>query len=148
MSRFVVLAVLFFTMCGTAIFLVLLEDRPYGIQFSSIVGYTSAVAFYTFCRNRNGNQPFLLSCPIVRSQRARLIRRHLGFIATLFIAQTTALKVRPNLPAHWITSGSKDVSPFAIALGVICAVLAIVQTLTNRSLLDRVHRSAQPKSAL
>jgi hypothetical protein len=34
-------------MCGTAILLILLEDRPYGIQLSSIVGYTAAVALYT-----------------------------------------------------------------------------------------------------
>ena len=148
MSRFAVLAVLFVTMCSTAIFLVLLEDRPYEIQFSSIVGYTAAVAFYTFSRNRNGNKPFLLSCSVVRGQLACLLRRYLGVIAALFIAQTTALRLRPNVPAQWVTSSSKEVSPFVIALGVLCLVLAIVQTLTNRSLLDRAHLSAKPESAL
>jgi len=61
--RFAVLGLLFFTMFGTVLLLVLLGDRPYGIQLSSIVGYTSAVALYTFSRNRNNMQPFLLSCP-------------------------------------------------------------------------------------
>lgn len=148
LSRFAVLTVLFLTMCSTAILLVLLENRPYGIQFTSIVGYTAAVAFYTFSRNRNGNQPFLLSCPVVRGQVTRLIRRHLGFVAALFIAETIALKLRPNLPADWITSGTKDVSPFDILVGVLCLVFAIVQTLTNRSLLNRAHVSAQPRLAL
>jgi hypothetical protein len=52
------------------------------------------------------------------------------------------------VPAQWVTSSSKEVSPFVIALGVLCLVLAIVQTLTNRSLLDRAHLSAKPESAL
>ena len=73
---------------------------------------------YTFSRNRNGNQPFLLSCPVVRGQLPQLIRRHLGFLAALFIVQTTALKFRPNLPAYWITPSSRDASPFAIILGI------------------------------
>jgi hypothetical protein len=148
MSRLVVLVALFLTMCGSWVLLALLEDWPYGIQFSTLVGYTAAVAFYTFSQNRNGNQSFLLSCPVVRGQLARLIRRHLGFIAAIFIAQTTALRLRPSLPAFWITPSSKDASPFGILLGFLCLVLALVQTLTNRSLLDRAHDSARLKSAL
>lgn len=143
MSRLAVLVALFLTMCSSWVLLALLEDWPYGIQFSTLVGYTAAVAFYTFSQNRNGNQSFLLSCPVVRSQLARLIRRHLGFIAAISIAQTTALRLRPSLPAFWITPSSKDASPFVILLGLLCLVFAIVQTLTNRSLLDRAHNSAR-----
>jgi len=110
--------------------------------------YTAAVALYTFSRNRNGAQPFLLSCPVVRRQLPRLIRRHLGFLAALFIAQTTALNLRPNLPAHWVTPSSRDASPFTLILGVLCLCLAILQTLTNRSLLDRAHLSTQTEAAL
>ena len=140
--RFVALALLFFTMLGGVIFLILLADRPYGIQFSSIVIDTAAVALYTFSRNRNDLQPFLLSCPVVRRQLPQLIRRHLGFLATLFIVQTIALELRPNLPAYLITPSSTDVSPFALILGGLCGCLAIVQTLSNRSLLERAHLSS------
>lgn len=139
--RFSVLTLLFFTVLGGSVFLILFADQPYGIQLASIVIYTAAVALYTFSRNRNNAQPFLLSCPVVRSQIPRLIRRHLGFIAALFIAQTTALRLRPNLPAHWTTPTSRDASPFVIILGILCLCLAIVETLTNRSLLDRAHDS-------
>lgn len=141
--RFAVFALLFVAMLGTAPLLIWLNDRPYGIQLSSMVGYTAAVAFYTFSRNRNGNQPFLLSCPVVRGQLARLIRRHLGLLAALFTAQTAALKLRPNLAAQWAASGRGNVSLFAPVLGVLCGCLAIAQILTNRSLLDRAHASAQ-----
>jgi hypothetical protein len=147
MLRFAVLALLFLTMFSTAILLILLEDRPYGIQLSSIVGYTAAVALYTFSRNRNNNQPFLLSCPVVRGQLPQLIRRHLGFLVALFIVQTTAIEFRSNLPAYLTTPRSTDPSVFAVILGVFCLCLAIVQTLTNRALLERAHLSAQAKAA-
>ena len=141
--RFVVLALLFFTMCGGLFFLVLFANRPYGIQLSSIVIYTAAVALYTFSRNRNRMQPFLLSCPIVRRQLPQLIRRHLGFLAALFIVQTTALKFRVNLPAYLIGPRGTNSSIFSIILGVLCGSLAIVHILGNRSLLERAHVSGQ-----
>ena len=141
--RLVVFALLFLTFIGGAIFLALLEYRPYGIQFTSMVMYTAAVALYTFSRNRNGAQPFLLSCPVVRRQLPRLIRRHLGFLAALFIAQTTALKLRSNLPAHWVTPSSRGASLFAFILGILCLCLGVAQVLSNRSLLEDAHLSAQ-----
>jgi len=145
--RLVVFALLFLTFIGGAIFLALLAYRPYGIQFTSMVMYTAAVALYTFSRNRNGNQPFLLSCPAVRSQLRRLIRRHLGFLAVLFVVQTIALKLRPKLPAYLITPRGTDASLFAFGLGVFCLCLGIVQILTNRSLLERAHLSSQASAS-
>ena len=146
--RFGVLTLLFFTMLGGIGLLILFANRPYGIQVTSIVIDTAAVALYTFTRNRNNMQPFLLSCPVVRHQIPLLIRRHVGFLAALFIVQTTALNLRPNLSAHWVTPSSRDASLFTLILGVLCLCLAIVQTLTNRSLLDRAHLSAQTEAAL
>ena len=140
--RFAVLALLFVTMFSTAILLIVLEGRPYGIQLSSIVGYT-AVALYTFSRNRGGNQPFMLSCPVVRRQLPPLIKRHLGFLGALFLLETTALKVRPRLPANWVTSTGTNPPPFFTALLSICACLALMEILTNRSLLKRAHRSVE-----
>lgn len=147
MLRFAVLALLFLTMFSTAILLILLEDRPYGIQLSSIVGYTAAVALYTFSHNRNNNQPFLLSCPVVRGQLVQLIRRHLGFLVALFIVQTTALRLRPHLPAYLITPSRSGASPFAVILGGLCVCFAIAQTLTNRALLERALWCARILSA-
>jgi len=141
--RLVVFALLFLTFFGGAIVLALLEYRPYVIQFTSMVMYTAAVVLYTFSRNRNGAQPFLFSCPVVRRQLPRLIRRHLGFLAALFIAQTTAFNLRPNLPAHWVTPSSRDASPSAFILGFFCLCLGVAQVLSNRSLLEDAHLSAQ-----
>jgi len=106
--RFPVLALLFLTMSGGIAFLVLFANRPYGIQVSSIVIDTAAVALYTFSRNRNNMQPFLLSCPVVRRQIPRLIRRHLGFLAALSLVQTTALEFRPAFPEYLIKPRGTD----------------------------------------
>ena len=136
-------AVLFLTMFSSAILLILLEGRPYAIQLSSIVGYTAAVALYTFSRNRGGNQPFRLSCPVVRRQLSPLIKRHLVFLGAIFLVETTALKVRPRLPANWVTSTGTNPPPFFTALLSICGCLALVEIITNRSLLKRAHRSVE-----
>src|SRR5580704_581851 len=146
--RLAVFILLFLTVIGGGIFLALLEYQPYAIQLISMLIYTAAVALYTFSRNRNGAQPFLLSCPVVRRQLPRLIRRHLSFLAALFIAQTTALKLRPNLPTHWVTPSSRDASPFAFVLGLLCLCVGVAQVLSNRSLLEDAHQSAQTDAAL
>jgi hypothetical protein len=134
-------------MVGGIGFLILFANRPYRIQVSSIVIDTAAVALYTFSRNRNNIQPFLLSCPIVRRQIPLLIRRHVGFLAALFIVQTTALDLRPKLPEYLITPGGTDPSLFAVILGVLFGCLAVVQTLSNRSLLEGAYLSAQAIAA-
>ena len=134
-------------MLGGVAFLVRFANRPFRIQVSSLVIYTAAVALYTFSRNRNNMQPFLLSCPVVRRQIPLLIRRHVGFLAGLLIVQTTALELRPNLPEYLITSRGTDPSLFAVILGVLCGCLAVVQTLSNRSLLERAHLSARANAA-
>ena len=145
--RFTVLTLLFFTMLGGVVFLILFASRSYGIQVSSAVMYTAAVALYTFSRNRNNMQPFLLSCAAVRGQIPTLIRRHVGFLAALLLVQTTALEFRPKLPEHLIKPHGTDPSLFAVILGVLCALLAVVHVLSNRSLLERAHRSAQANAA-
>jgi drug/metabolite transporter (DMT)-like permease len=145
--RFAVLTFLFFTMLGGVGFLILFANRPYGIQVISIVIDTAAVALYSFSRNRNNMQPFLLSCPVVRRQIPLLIRRHLGFLVALFIIQTTALELRPKLPEYLITPRGTDPSLFAVILGVVFGFLAVVQILSNRSLLERAHISAQANAA-
>jgi hypothetical protein len=145
--RLAVFTLLFLTVIGGGICLALLEYRPYGIQLTSMVIYTAAVALYTFSRNRNGAQPFLLSCPVVIRQIPLLIRRHVGFLAALFIVQTTAIELRPKLPEYLITPRGTDASLFTVILGVLCGCLAVVQVLSNRSLLERAHLSAQASEA-
>lgn len=80
----------------------------------------------------------MFTCPAVQLQVSRLLWRHFGFLAALFVLQTLALAARPNLPDWWNT-GTKG-SPFEIVLMFLCFGLAFAQVFTNRRLLDRAHR--------
>jgi hypothetical protein len=70
-----------------------------------------------------------------------------GFLAALFLVQTTALEFRRNLPDYLITPSGTEPSLFAVILGVLCGGLAVVQILSNRSLLQRSHLSALGSAA-
>lgn len=145
--RFAVLTLVFFSMLAGSVCLVVFANRSYGIQISSVVIYTAAVALYTFSRNRNDMQPFLLACPVVRRQIPTLIRRHVWYLAALFLVQTIALESLRNLPKYLTTPSGTDPSLFAVLLGVLCGCIALAQILTNRSLLEHAHRSTQASAA-
>jgi hypothetical protein len=65
----------------------------------------------------------------------------MGFLAVLFVLLTVALQLRPHLPASWLiaSGGKRSLPTLTIVLFILSACLALVQILTNRSLLDRVH---------
>lgn len=128
------------------ILFMLLSDWRYGIQLPSLLAYTTGVTLYTFGNNRAA-RPYLFDCPIVRHQLPRLLRRHVGFLAALFILQTTALHLRPRLPVYWITSNARNESPFENTVFLLCMALGLVEVFTNRSLLERAHLEFTPPSS-
>ncbi len=142
--RFVAFTFLFLTFIPGGFFLfLLLADEPFGFQLASLVIDTAAVALFTFSSNK-GLQPYQLFCPVVRRQLPRLLRRHAGFLAALFILQTAAFELRPALPAFWVTAIVRSESPFVIVLTMLCASLAFAQILSNRSLLGQAHLELAP----
>jgi hypothetical protein len=122
----------------------LLMKRPYGLQAASAIVYTIFAVFFTFARtgSRTGKDlpPYMFTCPAVQPQLSRLLGRHLGFLAVLFVLQTAALAARPNLPAWWKIADRKGTTPFDLALALLCFGLGYAQVFTNRSLLDGAHR--------
>ena len=139
LDRFVFFTPVFLTMMpGSLIVACLLYDRPYGIQIATILSYSAAVILYTFASNR-GMQRYLFRCPSVYRRLSRLALRHVGFLAVLFVLQTVAFSLRPHLPAWWLTSSGRNMTPFAAILGILCIGLGLAQVLTNRSLLNKSH---------
>jgi hypothetical protein len=137
-ARFVLLATLFLCLTiGSLPLFLLLMKRPYGVQEASAIVYTIFAVFFTFSATR-GLRPYMFTCPAVQTQVSRLLWRHLGFLVALFVLQTPALVVRPNLPDWW-TTGRRG-NPFEIVLMFLCLGLGYAQVFTNRSLLDRAHR--------
>jgi hypothetical protein len=145
-ERFVFFTLVFLTMVpGSLVLFILLGDRPYGIQFASMVAYTAAVVLYTFARNR-GLQRYLFDCPFVRRVLPRLALRHVVFLIALFVLETLALQLRPHLPAFWLvaSSGRRSMPPFTMMLFILCGCLALAQIISNRAILDRAHREQVP----
>jgi hypothetical protein len=153
--RFVLMATLFLCMTvGSLPLFFLLEKTPYGFQTASAIVYTIFAVFFTFARTgtRTGKDlpPYMFTCPAVRPQVSRLLRRHLGFLVALFALQTLALTVRQHLPDWWNTEsghGWSGGTPFDIGLLFLCFGLGYTQVFTNRSLLDRAHRELMRKPA-
>lgn len=139
--RFLAFALLFAVMIGGGgILLFALSDTSYGIQLGSAVSYTAAVMLYGFAKNRNGIQPYLFTCPVVVSQYPRLLKRHVGFLASLITFETIALRIKPYLPSWWITSSGRNDSPWVIAVALPCLILGIVEIIANRGILERTHQ--------
>lgn len=126
----------------SAFILIGLADSPWGLQLGSLIPYTAFVILGTFSALR-GQQPYFFECPVVRQIMPKLIRRHIGFLVTIVIIETIAFCSTPYMPASWFIAKGRDGSPYSIALGVLCIGIAMVQILTNRSLLERAHLDKQ-----
>lgn len=126
---------------GSGVLFIYFYKFPFGIQAGAMVFYTSAIVLYTFSANR-GLPRYLFNCPIVRAQLPRLVVRHAVFLAVLMGVLTVTLHLRQHLPSSWlvVSNGRKSDSPFTVALFVFSGLLAFIQLITNRSLLDRAHR--------
>jgi hypothetical protein len=143
-DRFLIFLPVFLAiMPGSLILFIWLEDRPFGIQFASMIGYSAAAFLYTFSSNR-GLPRYLFTCPAVQGQLSRLAVRHLAFIIALLISETTALQLRPKLSDWWLTARGKDMPPFVAAVSIVCGSLLLAQVLTNRSLLKNAHLEYDP----
>jgi hypothetical protein len=138
-SRAAVLTLCFLTMIfGSIAVYSRLENVSLKLQAATVVGETAAAILYTFSKNR-GNPPYLYSCPIVQSQFPTLIRRHLLFLLGIVILETVDLRIQPYVSTWWLTSTRKDETPINVVLAILVGIVAIVEILTNRSLLARAH---------
>jgi hypothetical protein len=140
-ERFLLFTLIFLIMLpGSVALFLFLGNDPYGIQIAAVVGYTAAIALYTFSLNR-GMPRYLFRCLVVQSQLPRIALRHLMFVAVLFVLLTAALQSRPLMPPSWlVASGArKSMPPLTTALLILTGCLALTEILTNRSLLKRAH---------
>ena len=149
--RLLLMSAIFLCMTvGTMLLAVLLRGTTYGPQVASLVSYTFFVLFFTFATTGSrggGNVPgYKFTCPAVEPQIPRLLWRHLICLVALFVLETAALEVHPQLPHWWNIQDKKGSTPFEIALLLLGIGLAMAQILTNKSLLNRAHRefSARP----
>jgi hypothetical protein len=127
-------------------FLVALAGLPFGLQIGCLIPYTAFVALGSFSAFR-GLQPYFFECPLVRRTMPQLIRRHIGFLATVVIFETIALHLTPYMPTSWLIADGRGESSFGMTLTLLCILIAALQVFTNRSLLERAHRKNAGLSA-
>jgi hypothetical protein len=140
-GRFLAFTLLFVVAFGGGVSLfVMLGDTPYGIQLGSVVVYTALVIVYSFAKNRGNNPPYLFTCPVVKSQYPRLLKWHAVYVAVLVTLETVALRITPHLSQWWLISSGTNETPFMVAVVIPCGVLAVVEIMTNRGVLERAHR--------
>ncbi len=126
---------------GSPILFIWLEDRPFGIQLASIMGYSAATILYTFSANR-GMQRYLFECPYVRSQFRRLAVRHIGFLVGHFLLQTALISIRPRLSPWWMTAsvGPRGMPPFTFVMLTFCGALLLAEIIPT----DRFSNAPTP----
>jgi len=115
-----------------------LARLPYGIQVGSLIPYTAFIVLGTFSAQR-GQQPYFFECPFVRNSLPSLVLRHLGFLFILVVLEAVAFDFSGEMPPSWLVVDARGESPFGMSLCVLCIFLALIQILTNRSLIKRVH---------
>ncbi|MGD0911339.1 MAG: hypothetical protein ABR928_05550 [Terracidiphilus sp.] len=123
---------------GSLFLFIFLGSVPFGVQMASAIVYTTAVILMTFGAVR-GQQPYVFACPVVQGLMWQLAKRHLCYLAILFVIETIALSLRPHLPAEWLVSSGKWMPPFSTALFILGLIPWAIQSFTNRSLLERTH---------
>jgi hypothetical protein len=79
---------------------------------------------------------------VVESQFPYLLKRHVAFLAALVAFETVSLRIKPHLPAWWLTSSGRNMPPLVITLALPCGALLITEILTNRGLLERAHNDS------
>jgi hypothetical protein len=116
--------------------LILIGDKPYGVQFTTLIGDTGFVYFLVFCDSR-AYKGYSLRLTAVRKKIPTLLAIHAAFLLFIFVALTAALSVRSHLSSSWlITKGKRD-SWFDVLLLVIGVTVYVSQTQICRKILSR-----------
>jgi hypothetical protein len=134
--RALVFVLMFVSMFGFSALAITIRSFP-GMLLASVAGYTAAVTLYVFARNKSGIQPFLFTCPVVVSQYPRLYKRHSVFVGILIAILGIAHSFGPHASEAATSSRISDGSFFALAIPI--GVLAVIEVMSNRGVLERAH---------
>ena len=115
---------------------ILIADKPFGLQITTLVGYTTLVFFQVFCDSR-AFKGYSLRLTTVRKKIPVLLVIHAVFLLFVLVALTAALSVRPHLSSSWFVTKKKRDNWFDVLLMVIGVTICMSQTLISRKILSR-----------
>jgi hypothetical protein len=134
---------------ATFLFLILLGDRPFGIQIVSTVAETEFVVLLVFFDTRSW-RGYSLRNRTVQQQLPHLLRIHSLVLCLIFIVLTIALSSIPHLPDSWFVESivwyrnfvRHQSSPFAFVLILAGSAAAVTEAWILRRILSRALESA------
>src|ERR1700722_1288649 len=129
---------------ATFLLLILLGDRPFGIQIVSIVADTEFVVLLVFF-DTSSWRGYSLHNRTVQQQLPHLLRIHSLFIGFIFGVLTIALSAIPHLPDTWFVENvvwyhnfvRHQASPFAFVLILAGSVAAVFEAWILQRILSR-----------
>ena len=123
---------------GMALFLlgILIADKPFGLQITTLIVYTGLVFFQVFCDSR-AFKGYSLRLTAVRNKISTLYAIHVVFLLFVFVALTAALSLRPHVLSSWHTTNGKRDNWFDMLLIIIGVTICMCQTLISRKILSR-----------
>lgn len=120
-----------------AILFVVFVHKPFGIQITTLIGYTAAVFFLVFFRWRRHRAYSLREKPVQR-EIPRLLKVHVAFLVLVFAGLSFAIHVRPSLPSYWLTEhGKRGETLFEWVVIVCFASTLMTQVYVSRKILSR-----------
>ncbi len=133
---------------ATSVLLILLGDRPFGIQTVSVIAETEFVILLVFFDTKSW-RGYSLRNRTVQQELPHLLRIHGSFLALIFIALTVALSAEPHLPDTWFVESvvwyhnfvRHQASPFALVLILAGSITAVTEASILRRILSRALES-------
>jgi hypothetical protein len=133
---------------GSVFAFVALGDRPYGMQWATLISYSAVIFVWTFFRTRGVFTKHSLFALYVHEQLPRLLMIHFVYLLAIFLMETWALTIRPTMSGWWLTSsGRRGVPPFDSALMVSGLLTGASQIILNRRILGRAKKESLSNSA-
>ena len=115
---------------------ILIADKAFGLQITTLAGYTGLLFFQVFCDSR-AFKGYSLRLTAVRNKIPTLLAIHAVFLLFIFVALTAALSVRPHvLSSRHVRDGERD-NWFGMVLILAGVVICMGQTLISRRILNR-----------
>jgi hypothetical protein len=107
------------------------------VPIANLISYTAAVFWFMFFGSRWFGGGYSLRSKAVQQTLPCLLAIHGGFLLLIFVLQTLAFFLQPNLPPSWLADRGRDPSWFASVLMVIFLVTGMSQVYLSRRILSR-----------
>jgi hypothetical protein len=103
---------------------------------ANLISYTAMVFWFVFFGSRWFGGGYSLRSKAVHQTIPRLLAIHGGFLLLIFVLQTLAFFLQPNLPPSWLADRGRDPSWFVSGLMVIFLVIGMAQVYLSRRILS------------